>query len=75
MIKNWNSIFTTTDPILASIIIAMLHENEIQAVELNKRDSTYQAFGTIEVYCPPDQTIHALHLINQLQHGESIHEK
>ena len=70
MKKNWNNIFTTADPILASIIISMLHENDIQAVELNKRDSTYQAFGTIEVYCPPEQTIHALHLINQFQRGD-----
>ncbi|AMS26030.1 hypothetical protein AEM51_02375 [Bacteroidetes bacterium UKL13-3] len=64
MEHNWTKVFTTTNPIEAEIILSMLHEHDIEAVEMNKRDSSYLAFGTVEVYCPAEKAITALHLIN-----------
>jgi hypothetical protein len=64
MEHNWTKVFTTNNPIEAEIIAAMLKENDIEAVEMNKRDSSYLAFGTVEVYCPAEKVITALHLIN-----------
>ncbi|MES2779832.1 MAG: DUF2007 domain-containing protein [Bacteroidota bacterium] len=64
MEHNWTKVFTTTSPIEAEIILSMLKENDIEAVEMNKRDSSYLAFGTVEVYCPAEKVITALHLIN-----------
>jgi hypothetical protein len=64
MAFNWTKIFTTSNAVEASIIVTMLQENNIEAVEMNKLDSSYLSFGSIEVYCRPEQTIAALHLIN-----------
>jgi hypothetical protein len=64
MTNNWVKIYTATNPIEAEIIVAMLHENGIEAVEMNKRDSSYLSFGAIEVYCPGELVVTALHLIN-----------
>jgi hypothetical protein len=64
MEHNWTKVFTTTNPIEAEIILSMLQEHDIEAVEMNKRDSSYLAFGAVEVYCPSEKAIAALHLIN-----------
>jgi hypothetical protein len=64
MSNNWTKIFTTTHAVEASIILTMLQENNIEAVELNKQDSSYLSFGVIEVYCKPENAIAASHLIN-----------
>lgn len=57
-------IYQTSNPIQAEIILQMLKENSIDAFTMNKRDSSYQAFGLIEIYCPANEVIIALHLIN-----------
>lgn len=63
MHPNWTRIFSTTNPVEASMIVSMLNENGIEAVEMNKRDSSYLSFGMIEVYCPAENTVKAIHLI------------
>lgn len=65
MESDWVNIYSTGNPIEAEIILSMLKENGIQAVEMNKRDSSYQSFGNIELYCPQNQVLHALHLIRE----------
>jgi hypothetical protein len=64
MANNWTKVFSTTNAVEASIILHMLQENDIEAVEMNKQDSSYLSFGIIEVYCRPENVIAALHLIN-----------
>ncbi len=64
---NWTKIYSTTNIHEAEIIRSMLLENEIETVEMNKRDSSYLAFGIIDVYCPAENVIAALHLINSYQ--------
>jgi hypothetical protein len=64
MASDFNKIHQTGNPIEAEIIIQMLEENGINAVSMNKRDSSYQAFGVIEIYCPANDVVTALHLIN-----------
>lgn len=61
----WSKIYETQDAIDAEIIVTMLREHQIDAVSMNKRDSSYLAFGMIEVYCQSENTIAALHLIQQ----------
>lgn len=65
MTGSWSKIYETHDAIEAEIIIAMLREHQIDAVSMNKQDSSYLAFGMIEVYCQQENTITALHLIQQ----------
>ena len=64
MTNNWIKIYTSTNVIEAEVILAMLHENGIEAVEMNKHDSSYLSFGSIELYCPAMQVTDALNLIN-----------
>ncbi len=65
MANDWIKVFSTGNTIEAEIILSMLKEHGIDAVEMNKQDSSYQAFGYVEVYCPKDNVIEALHLINK----------
>jgi hypothetical protein len=55
-----NSIFT------AQNIIAFLADNEIEASEIDKTDSSYAgAFGKVEIYCHKENAVEALHLIEK----------
>jgi hypothetical protein len=63
MQPHWTKIFTTANPVESSMVLSMLQENGIDAVEMNKRDSSYLSFGMIEVYCPAEKVITAIHLI------------
>jgi len=49
MENNWVKVYTTKDPVAAEILKQGLIENDIAAVIMNKQDSSYQTFGTIEV--------------------------
>ena len=49
MENNWVKVYTTKDPITAEIIKQGLIENEIAAVLMNKKDSSYQVFGLVDV--------------------------
>ena len=55
-----NSVFT------AQNIIAFLADNEIEASEIDKTDSSYAgAFGKVEIYCHKENAVAALHLIEK----------
>lgn len=64
MASEFSKVFETASPVEAEIVLQMLRENAIHAVSMNKRDSSYLAFGVIEIYCPADDVVTALHLIN-----------
>ena len=55
MKRNWINIFSSTNPIKVEIVKQMLEENNINAVALNKQDSSYQMFGIIELFVTEDQ--------------------
>jgi hypothetical protein len=63
--NDWIKVFSTGNPIEAEIVLSMLRENGIDAVEMNKRDSSYLAFGYVELYCSKENVMQALHLINK----------
>ena len=67
--KNWINIFKSANPIEAEIIKQMLEENHITAVMLNKQDSSYNLFGTIDLYVKEKNKSIALQLINK-RHNE-----
>ncbi|MFN4972643.1 MAG: putative signal transducing protein [Bacteroidota bacterium] len=64
MENDWVKIYTTTQPMQAQIVLGLLHENGIFAVELNKRDSSYTVFGNIDIYCNPEQEMEARQLLS-----------
>jgi hypothetical protein len=68
MEENWILLHSFQNPNEASLTKAMLEENGIQVVEVNKRDSSYGMFGTIELYCHVQQAHLALDLLNNNEH-------
>jgi|TARA_B110000438_G_scaffold152529_1_gene146547 hypothetical protein len=69
MEKNWINIFNSSNPIEVEIVKQMLNENNINAVILNKQDSSYNLFGSIDLYVKEENQTIALQLINE-QHNE-----
>ena len=63
MEKDWVKIYSTTNPMEAAILVSMLQENDIDAVEMNKIDSSYTVFGRAEIYCRNEQAMWATQLI------------
>jgi hypothetical protein len=62
MEAGWICVFTTTFEHLAELVHAQLTEHGIEAVVMNKKDSSYLSFGQLEVYVPETdhQTAEAL---------------
>jgi len=50
MEDNWVTIYSSDKPWQAEIAKQVLIDNEIDAVVINKKDSSYLAFGEAEVY-------------------------
>jgi len=63
--KNWINIFSSANPIEVEIVKQMLEENNINAVVLNKQDSSYNMFGTIDLFVNETEQETALQLINK----------
>jgi hypothetical protein len=59
MEKGWIQVFATTQMFQAEIFKRVLGDNGIEAVIINKMDSSYRAFGEIEVYVKDDHVIKA----------------
>jgi hypothetical protein len=66
MDKNWILIFSTTDLYKAELIKGMLNENEINAVVVNKKDSSY-LFGEAEVYVMSEDVLKSRHLLKEIK--------
>ena len=67
MEKNWAVIYSTDQMYLAELAKQMLADHDIEAVVINKRDSSYNAFGDIEVCVNRDNMIKALLLIKEFE--------
>lgn len=63
--QNWSLIFSTDKPFQAETIKQMLSSNGIEAVVLNKRDSSYPSIGEAEVYVTPEDEPQAKKLIEE----------
>ncbi|SUJ15662.1 Uncharacterised protein [Sphingobacterium spiritivorum] len=70
MEKDWVKIKTYTNAIQSEIVKQMLLENEVNAVVLNKQDSSY-LFGKIELYVNVNDVEKANALIDELNPEEN----
>ena len=59
MEKGWVQVYSTDKMFQAEILKQVLSDHEIEAVIINKMDSSYKAFGEIEVYVKNDHVIEA----------------
>lgn len=63
MDEQWEVVYICTAEYQAEIIRAILEENEIQSVIINKKDSFYH-FGEIEVCVKREDVLKAMNIIN-----------
>ena len=61
--QGWFKLYSTKNYPEANIVKGKLEENNIPAVILNLQDSSYLAFGDIEIYVPLHLKDIALHLL------------
>lgn len=68
MEQNWIKIFTSTNFFQSEMVKQMLIENHIDAVLLNKQDSSHRNFGNIEVYIHQEDFAQAVEImiLNQI---------
>ncbi len=59
MEKGWVCVYTTVQMFRAEIFKRVLADHDIEAVIINKMDSSYKSFGDIEVYVKNDHVIKA----------------
>lgn len=64
MDKNWVKIYTTTDFYKAEIVRQVLIDHEIEAVLMNKQDTSYK-FGEIHINIPEQHFQVALDIITK----------
>ncbi len=67
MEDSWISIFSTPHPWQADIAKQILAENGIEAVVLNKQDSSYTVFGEIEVYVSQEYAEKSKELLKNIE--------
>jgi len=67
MDKNWERIYLSNKMHLVEIAKAVLADNNIPAVVVDKRDSSYISIGDIEVYVSEENAILARVIIEQNQ--------
>ncbi|MCH4896978.1 MAG: DUF2007 domain-containing protein [Marinifilaceae bacterium] len=63
MEKDWTIVFSTTQDFKANLVLTLLKENNINAVKINEKDTTFGTFGDIEVYVNKDDLEKALQII------------
>lgn len=62
MNKDWVKIYSTGVNYKAELLKGLLFENNIEAVIMNKKDSSY-GFGELELYVSSDNVIKAKHIL------------
>lgn len=67
MEKDWKQVFLTGELYLAEIAKDVLENNGIEAVILNKKDTSYASFGDIEVYVNEKDEVQALEILKELK--------
>ena len=67
MEQHWINIYSSTEPVEVEILKHVFLENNIYAINLNRQDSSYLMFGTIDLYIKSHNQKKALQLIEKHQ--------
>jgi hypothetical protein len=62
-LENWTKVYETSDLQYAELLKSVLLNEDIEAVTMNKKDSSNLIFGTIWLYVPNDLAERALAII------------
>jgi hypothetical protein len=71
MERDWKLVYFTGDNYRSDLAQELLEENVIHAVILNRKDSTYTAFGDIEVYVSKEDEERAIKILEHLKSGNN----
>lgn len=66
MEKGWKQVFLSGQLYKVEIAKDVLENNGIESVIINKKDSSYLAFGSIELYVKEDTEKQAIELLKDL---------
>jgi len=61
---NWQCVFSDEQGHKAQVVRSILEESGLNPVLLSKKDSSYNNFGSFEIYISPDQLLKAIRIIN-----------
>jgi hypothetical protein len=70
MEDQWEMIFNTPKLYRAEILKSLLEEENIQAIIINKQDSSYLVIGDIELYVNRDDILAAKRIVNEFMTRE-----
>ena len=68
--EHWEKIFSTNTEYQAGMLKALLEEEDIVSVIVNKQDRSYLIFGEIEVYVKSDDVLRAKLIADKLSKDE-----
>ncbi len=63
--NNWQKVFETENNIRASMVRDLLKEKGLNPIIVNKKDSSLNNFGQLEILVSPEDVLRALKLINE----------
>ncbi|MCH7658364.1 MAG: DUF2007 domain-containing protein [Bacteroidetes bacterium] len=66
MEKDWVRAYDTQQEYIAELARAVLSDNDIESVVINKKDSSYHFFGDIEIYVKRDNILRAKLILKQI---------
>lgn len=67
MEKGWVIAYTTRQSFRAEILKQVLHDHGINAQIINKMDTSYMAYGDIEIYVPDTHILKAKMLAKEFE--------
>jgi len=62
---NWKCVYTTDQTYQAELVRGFLANENVEAVIFNKKESSYNIFGDVEVYVQPEDENLAIELIKE----------
>jgi Putative prokaryotic signal transducing protein len=68
--EQWEKVFSTNAVYQAEILKALLEEENIVSIVVNKQDSSYLSFGEVEVYVKSEDLLKAKQLSTNLSRDE-----
>lgn len=67
MEKGWIKIYSTGELYKAELIKNLLMQHDIEAILINKKDSSYVMIGEVEVYVKQEVSMKAINIIEKAQ--------
>ena len=64
--ENWKCVYTTNQVYKAEAVKEFLAKEDIEAVVVNKKDSSYTVFGEVELYVQPEDENLAIELVKEV---------